>query len=289
MKIRNIFFAVLMLLLVGCTGEINEDKLIETTTETAEEPVTETTTLEPAQVLLNSMTLHEKAGQLFIVTPEALSAEKDCVTAVDDDIIKGLGEYPVGGVILFSQNIANPDQLTVLLRDFQTNSKTALFTSVDEEGGSVARVANNDSFDVIRYKSAVAVGKDEQADAAYSMGKNIGAYLKEYGFNLDFAPVADVNTNPDNPVIGERAFSSDPQVVADKVAEVINGFHDSGIMCCEKHFPGHGDTATDSHYGCAVTYKTREEMLECEWLPYIGGRCSRYGDGRAYYNTQCNR
>ena len=265
MKVRNVFFAVLMLLLVGCTSE---NKPVEATTEAVTvitESVTETTSVEPAQTVLNSMTLHEKIGQLFIVVPEALSGESNCVTYTDASVIKGIEKYPVGGIILFSKNIVNREQLTALLNDFQANSRTALFISVDEEGGSVTRVAQNNNFNVSHYESAADAAND---GVVYDMSREIGTYLKQYGFNLDFAPVADVNTNPQNPVIGKRAFSEEPYKTAEMVCEAVRGFHDSGIMCCLKHFPGHGDTAEDSHYGCAITYKTLEQLKECELIPF---------------------
>lgn len=100
------------------------------------------------------------------------------------------------------------------------------------------------------------------------MGQTIGAYLKEYGFNMDFAPDADVNTNPDNPIIGTRAFSSDAATAAEMAAAAADGLRTSGILPTLKHFPGHGDTAEDSHTALAVTYKTLDELQACELLPF---------------------
>ena len=105
-------------------------------------------------------------------------------------------------------------------------------------------------------------------DSARAMGQTIGAYLKEYGFTMDFAPDADVNTNPDNPIIGERAFSSDAATAAQMAAAAAEGLRQNGILPTLKHFPGHGDTAEDSHTDLAVTYKTREELENCELLPF---------------------
>lgn len=105
-------------------------------------------------------------------------------------------------------------------------------------------------------------------DEAAEMGNVIGAYLRNYGFNMDFAPVADVNTNPDNPVIGTRAFSSDPEEAATLAVAMASGLNAQGITAVFKHFPGHGDTAEDSHSSIAVSYKSAEEMASCEWLAY---------------------
>ena len=103
------------------------------------------------------------------------------------------------------------------------------------------------------------------------MYAEIGGYLDSYGIDLDFAPDADVNTNPDNPVIGTRAFSSDPQTAAEMVAAAVEGFADTGVLCCVKHYPGHGDTAEDSHKSLAVTHKTCAELAACELLPFQAG------------------
>lgn len=99
----------------------------------------------------------------------------------------------------------------------------------------------------------------------------MGQELHSLGFNLDFAPIADVNSNPQNPVIGERAFSSDAAVASQMVAAAVQGFTDGGVLCCLKHFPGHGDTATDSHQGYAQTDKTLEQMEQLEFLPFVSG------------------
>ena len=103
------------------------------------------------------------------------------------------------------------------------------------------------------------------------MSASIGRYLVQYGIDLDFAPVADVNTNPDNPVIGRRAFSDDPQQAAEMVAAAVEGFQEAGVLCCLKHYPGHGDTAEDSHKALAVTQKSWQELLSCELVPFQAG------------------
>lgn len=173
--------------------------------------------------------------------------------------------------MVFRQNVKSPEQLKKLLADFQAASGTSLLTAVDEEGGSVARLANASGFDLPQYQSAQAVGTTGDPANARAMGQIIGGYLKTYGLNLDFAPVADVNTNSANTVIGNRAFSSDPAVAAQMVASAVQGFHDAGILCTLKHFPGHGDTAEDSHYGTASSTKTWAEMRETELKPFAAG------------------
>lgn len=129
-------------------------------------------------------------------------------------------------------------------------------------------MANNAAFDLPQYESAAAVGTSGNPEDARAMGRTIGGYLKEYGFNLDFAPVADVNTNPDNPVIGTRAFSSEPQTAADLVGGACAGFADAGIACTLKHFPGHGDTSEDTHVGTVTLNKTLDDLRSCELVPF---------------------
>ena len=237
-------------------------------TQAAEVPM-ESAPADPLELLLDSMTLEEMVGQLFIVRPEDLEfdAEQD-VTVLTDSMRDTLAAYPVGGVILFYQNILDPDQLTAFNASLLSACRIPPFLGVDEEGGRVARVGNHEAFQVPRYASAASVGSTGDPSAAWEMGHTIGSYLREYGFNLDFAPVADVNTNPDNPVIGDRSFSSDAQAVASMARAAASGLHDAGIIPVFKHFPGHGDTAEDSHRGIAVTNKAEAELEACEWIPF---------------------
>lgn len=222
--------------------------------------------------LMADMALREKVGQLIIVRPDALDftqtqeqiddAAAVGITELTDDIRSSLEDYPVGGVALFGKNIDTPEQLKQFNADWKTVGEIPLFITVDEEGGRVARLANSEGFDLPKYESASAV------EDAGQMGHTIGAYLKEYGFNVDFAPVADVNSNPDTPVIGTRAFSDDAGEVREKAAAMASGLESEGILPVYKHFPGHGDTAEDSHAQLAVTHKSTDQLREVEWVPY---------------------
>lgn len=232
------------------------------------------TVQQKAQVerMVQSMTLREKVGQLFVIRPEALdSSTKESRTSFTQKAAAAMEEYPVGGVILFKQNIVDPDQLETFLGDMQQAAEVPLLVAVDEEGGTVCRVASNANFGLEKYPNVSVVAESGDPEDVRTMGRTIGSYLKRYGFNLDFAPVADVNSNPKNPVIGKRAFSSDPYVTAEMVTAAVEGFHEAGMLCTLKHFPGHGDTATDSHYGLATTSKTWEEMKQMEMLPFEAG------------------
>lgn len=220
-----------------------------------------------AQALLAAMTEEEKIAQLFLVRPEALTGT-DAVTEADEALLNALSETPVGGLIFFSKNIQEPEQCRKLLQNCQSAAQIPLFLAVDEEGGSVSRIASNPAMGVTPLPPMAEIG---EAEAAYQVGISIGLTLRDLGFNLDFAPVADVNTNPDNPIIGSRAFSSDAFTAAELVSACVGGFRDTCVISCLKHFPGHGDTATDSHLGYAESGRTTQELLERELLPFRAG------------------
>jgi beta-N-acetylhexosaminidase len=220
---------------------------------------------------LSEMTLKEKVGQLFNVRPEILSPESTgYVTKGTQAMTDTFKEYPVGGITIFAGNITNPTQLknfTSFLHDLGNYPMLC----IDEEGGRVARIAKNTQFNVPVYQSMEAIGKTGDSKNAYNAGDAIGTYLMNYGLDVDLAPVSDVNTNPNNVVIGDRAFGSDPALVADMASEFLKGLKHAKVEGCQKHFPGHGDTSTDSHYGYAESKKTWEELSVCEMLPFRKG------------------
>ena len=230
--------------------------------------------------IMETMSLEEKIGQLFIVRPDCLDPEY-----IDDDrnpdykvfteLTGGMKEtykdYPAGGFVLFGKNIVDEEQLVSFNVELHSLNKLTPLICIDEEGGAVSRIANNENFDVPRYTCMEDVGNIDQWGHTYDVGYSIGDYLRRYGFDLDFAPVADVNTNPDNIVIGERAFGSDPYKASYMVQAFICGMHDTGIMTCIKHYPGHGDTSGDSHFDLTYTNKTWQEMQDWELVTFVGG------------------
>lgn len=225
---------------------------------------------EAVEALVNTMTLEQKVGQLFVVRPEYVAtygAPKGAVTALTAELQQLYTTYPVGGVCLFAENVVSPRQLTALTRGLHSLPSPPL-VCIDEEGGRVARIARNSAFDVPRYRSMADVAKEHSAEKVRGVGEQIGLYLARYGIDVDFAPVADVNTNPQNRVIGDRAFSPNPEVAAPMVVAFMEGLHNEGVTACIKHFPGHGDTYADSHEGYATTPKTLSQMRQCELLPF---------------------
>lgn len=271
-KVASILMSLSIILTSSCAQRVtvvDENASTEKFIINDDETVVRTT-----KDVLGKMSLREKVGQLFIVRPEALAENSNAETApatdrVDDAVISRIEEYPVGGIALFSRNITSAEQLPMFISDLQSSSKYPLFIAVDEEGGRVARIANSDFFNVASYKSMEDIGKAGDASKAEEVGRQIGLYLKELGFNLDFAPVADTNTNPQNIVIGDRSYGSDPALVACMVSAQLDGMHDSGIMGTLKHFPGHGDTKDDTHSGYVSIEKTWDELKECELVPFI--------------------
>lgn len=229
---------------------------------------------------LKKMTLREKVGQLFYVRLESLDPSIEWTTyddlaqlkilEVTENMKKINKQYPVGGIILYAWNIQDETQLAQIISQVRALNGNPLLC-IDEEGGRVSRIANNPNFNVKKYESMESIGNTGDPQNAYECGNTIGTYLKRYGFDIDFAPVADVNTNPENVIIGPRAFSSDPAVAAPMVTSYLQGLKDAGITGCIKHFPGHGDTKADTHFGYAQTLKTWDEMKTCEMVTFKAG------------------
>ena len=220
---------------------------------------------------ISEMTLREKVGQLFNVRAEDLDLTSSyTITAGSTVVTEGFNRYPCGGITLFAANIKNPEQIKALTKYLHGLGNYPLIC-VDEEGGRVARIANNSNFNVVKYASMSAVGATGDPKKAYEAGDNIGSYLSLYGFDVDLAPVSDVNTNPENVVIGDRAFGSSPQLVADMASQFLLGLQKESVEGCLKHFPGHGDTKADTHYGYAESLKTWDELKDCEMIPFQKG------------------
>ena len=244
--------------------------------EAPEEPADETTDAAldnhtaRIQELLNAMTLDEKIWQLFITTPESLTGATT-VTQAGDTTKTALAEKPVGGLCYFAANLVDRAQTTAMLQATQSYAKTGLFLGVDEEGGRVSRAGSNEAMGVTHFEAAAVYGQRADMAEVYQVGSTLAAELGSLGFNVDFAPVADVVTNPNNTEIGDRSYSDDPQVAAAMVSAMVDGLQRGGMVSCLKHFPGHGSTETDSHQGKSVSNRTVEELESCEWIPFQAG------------------
>lgn len=238
----------------------------ESTPSATPEPTPEPT-VNRAEELLAGMTLTEKICQLMIVRPEALTGTSP-VTESGEDMRAAMEQYPVGGFIYTLDNLVTREQTAAMIDNAQGYAEIPLFIGADEEGGNVGR---------LMYKLGTTwidpmyTYKDQGAQVARSNARTIGTDMAACHFNTDFAPVADVWTNPNNTVIGDRAYSDDFDQAAELVAAAVQGFHDAGVICSLKHFPGHGDTDTDTHTGAAVVDKTVEELMAGELKPFISG------------------
>ena len=220
-----------------------------------------------AETLLEGMSLREKVFQLFVVFPEQLTG-KAPVTAAGDAVRQGLERYPVGGVIFDRDSMKSKAQVRALLDDMQSMSRIPLLMTCDEEGGRVNRLMGAVG---TPYVGAMLSYRDGGAETAKANALKIAGGLTSCGFNMDLAPVADVWSNPDNKVIGNRAYSTDFQEAAELIPAAVAGFHEGGVACTLKHFPGHGNTYEDSHNGLAKVYRTREQLENGELKPFRVG------------------
>jgi len=189
---------------------------------------------------------------------------------VDAELRRLISEYHIGGVILFARNVQSPQQVAALTKELQKtaleNGSPGLFIAVDQEGGRVARLTEDKGF--TEFPSAMAIGATADPENAYRMASAMAAEMRAVGINVDFAPDLDVNNNPSNPVIGTRSFSSDPNKVAAFGAAFGRGLQENGILAFGKHFPGHGDTGTDSHIALPIVPHDRARLNRIEFLPF---------------------
>ncbi len=226
-------------------------------------------------VRLGEMSLEDKVAQLFVVTPEALAGSREPLTAAGDGLKAAFDRFPVGGFIYMGANLVDQEQTVAMLSAVQSYSRERLGLSalacVDEEGGTVARISGTGKFRVPTIGDMSQIGKKNDPDRAFDTGVKIGTYLHELGFNVDFAPVADVLTNPDNQVVKLRSFGKDPYVVSNMAASVAYGLASQQVLGTYKHFPGHGATEADTHQGYAYTERTKEQLQESELVPFQDG------------------
>lgn len=256
-KRRGIAFLLVCFVLVFCSAFDVEAKRSEKDIE------------EEVEEILSGMTQKEKIGQLFMVTPNALGAQTKVTAAMKTKYKK----YPVGGIILMGANISTPAQLKKFTKNIQklTPIDAPILIATDEEGGRVARIGQKRNFSVTRYPDMRTIGNSGSTKKAMKAAEGIGAYLKKYGINCDLAPVADIYSNPKNTVIGNRAFGTNAKVVSKMVKAQVKGFHKKKILCCLKHFPGHGNTKGDSHKGSVSVNKTWKAMKKQEIKPFQAG------------------
>ncbi|HEX9154160.1 MAG TPA: glycoside hydrolase family 3 protein, partial [Nitrospira sp.] len=203
------------------------------------------------------LTSREKIGQLLMVGFMG--------TSVTPELASFIKEYKPGGVILFSRNLESVGQIVELTNDLQRCSpRSPLLISIDQEGGRVSRLPKGFTI----FPPCELLGRCNSSELAYAAAATIAKELKAVGVNMNMAPVLDVNSNPDNPVIGDRAFGSTPDVVSEMALVTAAGLQDHKVVACGKHFPGHGDTNADSHKELPVVQASRERLEVVEFPPF---------------------
>lgn len=256
-RVSTILFTMLILLIVCMynTNKSEEGNLQDDINKKEEVK----TPRDEIKELIDSMSINEKIGQLMIIGFNGTSVDENL-----NDLVKN--SY-IGGVILFKDNVESLDGVTELINNIKLlniENKIPLFISVDEEGGVVSRTPN----EFLKLPSSLSIGSYNNENMSYKVGEIIAQELKLMGYNMDYAPVLDVLSNPNNTVIGSRAFGRDVDTVSNLGVSVMKGISENNIIPVVKHFPGHGDTSVDSHYGLPLVEKSLEELKELEFIPF---------------------
>ena len=242
---KKFFLVLICLLFIGCEKKVDFESL------SIEEKV---------NYKLENMTLDEKIAQMLVVY---------YVGSNYDDTLKSvITEVKPGGFILMENNITTYENTLNLVKSMQKDSEIPMLITIDNEGGNVQRFTNISDLEVSDVPSMYNVGLKNDKTLAYNIGKLMALELRTIGVNVDFAPVLDVFSNPNNKVIGNRAFSSDANIVSTLGLSVGKGLEDNKVMACYKHFPGHGNTDVDSHYDMPVINKSLEELYDEELIPF---------------------
>lgn len=225
-------------------------------------------TTDEVAYLVSTMTLREKIGQMVMLEFRKWQNDGQEEThhkSLSPEVEKIIKDYNIGGVILFSENIDDIEQTVKLNNAIQKSSSNGipLFIGVDQEGGMICRLK-----DGVAMPGNMAIGATDNVDYAFDSSSAVGKELRAMGFNMNFAPSLDINSNPQNPVIGIRAFGGNPEIVSKLGISAIHGYQMQGIIPVAKHFPGHGDTTMDSHMVLPTVNKTVEELEQNELKPF---------------------
>lgn len=249
--------------IVGCSKNSNNENKetknqegsVKDKTSTEKEPEA----VDQIKEKIKAMTLEEKIGQMIIVGTEGYE--------INDNTVEFIDKYKVGGFIFFANNIQSSAQLLKFTNSIKAeNSKNSipLFLSIDEEGGRVTRMPK----EFVKLPSNKIIGNVNSKDFSYEIGRSMASKIGSFGFNMNFAPVLDVNSNPKNPVIGDRAFSSKTDIVSSLGVETMKGLQQGKVIPVVKHFPGHGDTTEDSHIGLPSLSHDLARLESLELIPF---------------------
>lgn len=230
--------------------------------------------MELATQYVENMTLEEKVGQVFVVNLEQLDNRKGNYyefRKCTKNMVTSIQKYHVGGVILFSRNISKRNQTIKLTTKLKEAAKIPIFVTVDEEGGRVSRIASNEKMQTTVFPSAEEIGETEDAQYTYEMGKTIGTEIKELGFNVNFAPVADVKTSELNKEIGDRSFGGDAEKVSEYVSAFVQGLNKVNVSATLKHFPGQGSSEGDTHKESVDIDSSIARLRKTDFVPFEKG------------------
>lgn len=276
--ITTVFIFLLVFILAGCTqppepvvdsSEEEGTEVEEAVQEEAQEPTREVTPEEIIKQQVAEMSLEEKAGQVLFLSLRH-NQEGQPLLELDEEDKSIFQELKPGGIILFSENIHDNQQVKNLISQMQAEAAIPLFMAVDQEGGRVSRLTVGE-MDFSETPSAREIGRTEDVEKALEAGKTLGKELKALGFNMNMAPVSDVDSNPRNPVIGDRSFGNDPELVANMAMAMARGMQLEGVIPVLKHFPGHGDTDLDSHVEAVELNHPLDRLEAVEFLPFRRG------------------
>lgn len=262
----------------------NEEPVVDTQVATETETQTETEIVVPeteeplidpltqeAIAVVAGMSLEQKVAQMFIVTPDGLTGTNGA-TVVGNTTKRVYAEYPVGGLVYEKDNFKTREQTQEMLKAMEALSietvALPIFLGVQEEGGKASVIASKSPIDVDNIKNMSEIGATGDNVKAYEAGQTIGNYLYDLGFNMDFAPVADVLTNANNTAMAKRSFGSDGAVVGAMVCSALDGLSENNIAGVVKYFPGYGCTGGDGSEGAVSTDKTLEELKASELVPF---------------------
>lgn len=220
--------------------------------------------------IMDAMTLEEKVGQMLFLAYRR-NADDEKVLQMDEALKNTLSRFNPGGFALFADNLESIDQTVSFINQLQAESKIPLFVSVDEEGGIVTRLNKAPQLHSTVMPDAFTIGLTGKPEYAYSAARAIASELLSLGFNMNFAPVADIFSNPENKVIGKRAYGTEPELVSSMIGEAVSGYVDGRIIPVLKHFPGHGDTFADTHTGAAAVEHDLDRLTSFEFLPFREG------------------
>ncbi|MEH7388575.1 beta-N-acetylhexosaminidase [Bacillus sp. JJ1521] len=208
--------------------------------------------------VISKMSLEDKIGQMILAGVSG--------TSMDANANKLISQFHVGGIIFYKYNFETPTQVIQLVNQLKAGNSSSLplLLGVDQEGGRVTRLPGG----LVNFPPNKQIGQVNNPDFSFKVGTLLGQELKEFGLNLDFAPVLDINSNPNNPVIGDRSFGNNAEIVSKLGVQTMKGIQSQKVITTIKHFPGHGDTSVDSHLDLPIVNKSLKELKELELIPF---------------------